>query len=345
MEKVYAYSYCNISATAAMDSGDGLFYPRDTTWKWHEVVTLNTKGIRKGPQPKISCTIMDPFFWQRYVDDAPVNRRSWVYQERLLAPRILHWCKDQIAFECKEGNWAELRPEGLPRFLLRAGTVVEDDRLKSGDVEEGKRLWSIRERERNSNRNNLLRMVQEAESASEKKDEFYLYELWKHWVETYSKMELTNSNDRLLALSGVARMLTGRLEAAGAADQYIAGMWQRRIASQLLWYVNSGSGRQSCDDTRPAKYRAPTFSWASVETPRGVVFPESTDTNILVDILVIRLIYHTAKDKFGLLTDGYIVLRGVLRKVELIDEFNPIASYSDRSHTYAGILSNLLLPY
>lgn len=71
MEKVYTNSYCNISATAAMDSTEGLFHKRDMSWRWHETVTLNTKDLRRNAGQKISCNILDPFFWQRYVDDAP----------------------------------------------------------------------------------------------------------------------------------------------------------------------------------------------------------------------------------------------------------------------------------
>ena len=317
MEKVYANSYCNISATAAMDSSEGLFSSRDTNWNWVETVTLNTKDIREGTQENVSCTILDPFFWPKYVDDAPVNRRSWVYQERLLAPRVLHWCRDQIAFECREGNRAECRPDELPHFRLRSGTLVDDVRLKSVDIEAGKQLRVIREGSSNSSMNpsRLARMVDEVDGI------FHLYELWKHWVQVYSKMELTNSQDRLIALSGIARMMTTRMEEAGIRDKYIAGMWQNYMASQLLWFVNEGLGadRQPFQNTRPATYRAPTFSWASVETPRGITFPETTDQGLLVQVEVVRLTYRTAKDRFGLLTDGYIVLRGILRKIELTD--------------------------
>jgi hypothetical protein len=71
MERVYTNSYCNISATSAIDSSEGLFHTRDMTWRWHETVTLNTKDLRRSAGQKISCNILDPFFWQRYIDDAP----------------------------------------------------------------------------------------------------------------------------------------------------------------------------------------------------------------------------------------------------------------------------------
>ncbi|EXJ59980.1 hypothetical protein A1O7_04128 [Cladophialophora yegresii CBS 114405] len=323
MEQVYANSYCNISATAAMDNSRGLYGQRDMDWKWIETVTLNTQHLQNNAEGKVGCTILDLSFWEKYVDNAPVNRRSWVYQERLLAPRVLHWCEDQIAFECREVSRAECRPEGMPHFRMKSGVLIPDLHLKSVDLDTGKQLRAIREA--SSQGSTLSSQLQKMSNDGQLK-KFYLYELWKHWVEVYTKLELTMPQDKLIALSGIARMLASRMKNEGyAEDQYIAGMWQKYIASQLLWYVNEGTGknRQPFENTRPAAYRAPSFSWASVETPRGITFAETTDTGLLIEVEVVRLSYRTIEDLFGLITDGYIVVKGVLRKIELTDAAAP----------------------
>jgi hypothetical protein len=321
MENIYAQSYCNISATAAEDSTAGLFRERDVGAKWVDAVTLNTKDLVRDSAAKIECTVFDLSFWSKYVDDAPVNRRSWVYQERLLAPRVLHWCKNQIAFECRQVNRAECRPEGLPHYIMKQGVLIDGVRLKTVDVEASKQLMAIRllAKQPSSQRKKVQTLVNNVEP------HLQLYELWKHWVEVYTKMELTKEQDRLIALSGIARLMTDTMKSAGIVDRYIAGLWQKHLASQLLWYVNEGTGldRQPCVNTRPTKYRAPTFSWASVETSRGITFPETTDKGLIVSVEVTRLTYLTAKDRFGLLTDGYVVLRGVLRKIEIYDRATP----------------------
>ncbi|OAL26691.1 hypothetical protein AYO22_04044 [Fonsecaea multimorphosa] len=322
MEKVYAHSYCNISATAAWDSSCGLFARRDKSWKWVDSVTLNTKDLRDGPQGRIDCIILDLSFWEKYVDNAPVNRRSWVYQERLLAPRVLHWCENQIAFECRE-----------------SGVLIDGVRLKSVDLDAGKRLRVIREASisgKSTDSTKLLNMVNEADP------HLHFYELWKHWVEVYTKMELTNPRDRLIALSGIARMMASKMEEKGFQDIYIAGMWQKHLASQLLWFVNEGTGknRQPYENTRPKEYRAPSFSWASVETPRGITFPGTEDKELLVQVEVVRLSYRSEDDMFGLLTDGYLVLNGVLRKIELTDSMSlPKRPPPSKVETFARAIS------
>ncbi|KAK7885371.1 hypothetical protein LTR67_010549 [Exophiala xenobiotica] len=322
MDKVYTHSFCNISATAAMDSSEGLFRSRDQKRKWVDTVTVKTEDLNVIEQPTVECTISDLDFWDEKVENAPVNKRSWVLQERLLAPRVIHWCKDQIAFECREMDRAECRPGNLPHFQMRGGELVDQARLKGISVQVGRSLRKTRLA--NEDR---LGSWQASAGMQDLDPKFFLYEIWKRVVEQYTRMELTEKRDRLIALSGIARMMKSTLAAQGSDDIYLAGMWQNYLASQLLWHVNDVDNVQSqpFENTRPAEKRAPTFSWASVETERGVTFPETTDKGLLIQVQVVRLTYRTPEDKFGLLTDGYLVVRGVLRKVQLVDCANDTA--------------------
>lgn len=319
MHEVYMHSYCNISATAAADSTKGLFFGRNPSTLWYGEVSVRLEDDLRGNKGiLIRCKIFDLSFWEEIVDHAPVNRRSWVFQERLLAPRVIHWCKDQIAFECRETDRAECLPLGLPHYQRKGSNIIEEPKLKCIDVQTGKQLRE-------------LRLEDEGNSAAPTIEDrsLYLYEIWKRWVETYSKMAISYHRDRLIALSGIAAMMTSVLKEHGSEDEYIAGMWRKHMASQLLWHVNEGNGlaRQPFENTRPKDhkvstkeiYRAPSFSWASVETPRGVSFPETTDKEMLITVDVVRLTHVEGSDDSGLLTDGYVVIRGFLRKIELID--------------------------
>jgi hypothetical protein len=81
MHLVYKNSYCNISATAVSNSTNGLFFKREPHHLWEDEINLNTEGIPGGQgQPIQRYTILDLSFWERNVDDAPVNRRAWVLQ-------------------------------------------------------------------------------------------------------------------------------------------------------------------------------------------------------------------------------------------------------------------------
>lgn len=324
MDQVYANSYCNISATAAPDSSHGLFNARDTSTAWVESATVNTTGLLHGAQGHVRCTILDLSFWDKYVDNAPVNQRAWVYQERLLAPRVLHWCHNQIAFECRQANWAESLPSGLPHFRTSFGLLTNSVSHKSIDLVAARRRRAIRRH--GTGHQAQLEVVNDINAIDDTDRQILLYELWKHWVEVYTKTALKNQRDRLIAFSGIARMMSSTMEAEGYKEKYIAGMWKNYLTQQLLWYVNEedpGKYWLPNKDNRPEQYRAPTFSWAAVETRQGITFPVTEnlaeDAKLLADVEEPQLDYSNPKDPFGMIRGGHIVIWGSLHPIELKD--------------------------
>jgi Heterokaryon incompatibility protein (HET) len=111
MHKIYSNAMCNIAATGAVDSSEGLFFERDPSYVKpvrtrlrHDVTTVEFEGL---------YDISEVDFWKDAVLEAPLNRRGWVCQERLLAPRILHFGKNQLLWECCVMEAAEKYPHGL----------------------------------------------------------------------------------------------------------------------------------------------------------------------------------------------------------------------------------------
>jgi Heterokaryon incompatibility protein (HET) len=115
MHQVYSNSYCNLSATAATDCDPGLYFKRDRHHLWENEINLNIEGLRGARDTRFGllgtaraesegkklckiaqssirrCIVRDVSFWSGNVEDAPVNERAWVLQERLLSPRVLHF--------------------------------------------------------------------------------------------------------------------------------------------------------------------------------------------------------------------------------------------------------------
>jgi hypothetical protein len=90
--------------------------------------------------------------------------------------------------------------------------------------------------------------------------------IWWAVVNEYSMRDLTNPFDKLPAIRGLAVHLHDSY-LGGTDIQYIKGLWTNNMAAGLLWYVDLGAARP-----RPESYRAPSWSWASVE---GVVSNDS----------------------------------------------------------------------
>ncbi|KAK4101573.1 hypothetical protein N658DRAFT_485895 [Parathielavia hyrcaniae] len=89
---------------------------------------------------------------------------------------------------------------------------------------------------------------------------------WKGLVKDYSSRNLTNSADKLSAISGLAAMMTRAMAVVGASqDTYLAGLWASDLPTGLTWTTSGG--------TRPAPYRALTWSWASLDGPMTNFYP------------------------------------------------------------------------
>ena len=89
---------------------------------------------------------------------------------------------------------------------------------------------------------------------------------WKNIVASYSRCSITFSRDKLVALSGLARLMQQE-----SGIEYVAGLWRKNLESQLRWQRTHSPGRRE----RPAVYRAPSWSWASIDG--GLMIPKRSD--------------------------------------------------------------------
>lgn len=330
MQDVYRNSFLNISATAAEHGDEGLFSEREPRHLWEDVVNVNINGLHKTNQPTSqaspdvqpvrSCLLIDVLNWETLVNQAPVNKRGWVVQERLLAPRVLHFCRGRIAWECAEFEDIEGHVPQIPNYQLVGDEILEAIPTKGLDPgEHGKRLRHNRFRGRDDplclndddQRSRVIRSL----------------ELWAHVVEMYSRTNLTQKNDKLIALSGIANgmaSIIGNPKPFG----YIAGLWDVHLVSQLLWYIEpvfrgasgSGTGAFEYPSRRPPQYRAPSFSWASVDAQygNGITYGEVLDgENDFVKIHGWEVHLLKTENKFGLVEGGHLQLWAHVHKVKL----------------------------
>jgi hypothetical protein len=121
----------------------------------------------------------------------------------------------------------------------------------------------------------------------------------------YSGLKLTFEKDKLPALSGVAKQMLSQRD----GDAYISGLWKSTIISDLRW---TSFGRNS---RRPSRYRAPSWSWASLDGTVQVmeydIYTKSEAQNYAkcVDVSVTL----AGLDPTGEVSAGYIVLDAPLK--------------------------------
>jgi hypothetical protein len=366
MDRVYNNAFLNLSATAAENSEQGLFSERAPEILVEDEVMLNIAGLPGFLSPSQSfsshsqeaggamlqtdlsdmgatkdakgkalrrCTVLDLSFWEKRVDEAPVNKRGWVLQERLMAPRVLHFCQGQVAWECCGFEAAEGQPEGIPNYQLTPDGIRAGSRLKGLNASTDG-VWLRKMRLRGSK-----------DPDPHLQPGIYALELWRRIVEVYSRTAVTQPGDKLIALSGMARWMSKEIEESpkaavvqttGSAEtsdhglpkttQYVAGLWALHLASQLLWYVEptfrhaDSTFEHLTSAPEPTMYRAPSFSWAAIDAEKGngIKYGEVTDQDLLIMVEEISVTPRSGSDEFGMLDRGaYIELQAKLRKAVL----------------------------
>ena len=307
MADIYQGALCNLAATGSPDGNGGFFHDRNVNMvprcivetEWPE---SSVQKFRKQPDweknTKRLYEVRSDGFWRRELERAPLLQRAWVLQERLLAPRVVHFGARQVLWECFELEACQTYPDGLP-------FEYGPHRFKGLDPSiDGKRL---------------RRDLGPPHLDTDRYDAYYL---WNNIITSYSEGVLSHEEDKLIALSGVAKYMQSTLR-----DRYLAGLWYQCLPSQLLWRYDSPG-------TRPSEYRAPSWSWASVnpQTDRGLITGGFYDMGILAEDVEVN-VESLGRDTTGQIIGGYLRIRGPLCTAQ----FQPRKETDISTHSRLGV--------
>ncbi|KAF2792568.1 hypothetical protein K505DRAFT_221470, partial [Melanomma pulvis-pyrius CBS 109.77] len=222
--------------------------------------------------------------WDKAMDKMPLTRRAWVVQELLLPPRVLYLNGRQLFWECYELAACETYPDGTPPNYRPRGVTKEAkwQAFISGRIQ------------------------------LDTTEEHSVSYLWAGIVAMYSKCELTYGTDKLVALSGVAKLMEQALD-----DEYCAGLWKSHLITELSWTGPSGIMNLPL---RPSPYRAPSWSWASIDGYISVGDSYNKDPykylEALIDIIDCDIQTATA-DRTGAVVGGSLRVSGWLASIQL----------------------------
>ncbi|CAI6337813.1 unnamed protein product [Periconia digitata] len=112
MASVYENAIFTLAATASDNSEGGCFRDRDNFLHYECVLlTSNSRSLFIAPALRQNHDTLTTAFHEK-VDMAPLNSRAWVFQERMLSPRILHCGEGFLLFECNTLQATEFNPSG-----------------------------------------------------------------------------------------------------------------------------------------------------------------------------------------------------------------------------------------
>ena len=160
-----------------------------------------------------------------------LSSRGWTLQERILAPKILHFGYSQLHWECRTSIWWE-KPDFKYEFYT------------PGVLDEAQDMMTAITRKK-------LKTASSRDIAGISKG-CTCYTPWYDLVSAYSYRQLTLLGDRLTAILGLADLFADIVQ-----DQFLWGLRRQDLPAGLLWAV------QAKDHL--TRLAAPSWSWGSIE--------------------------------------------------------------------------------
>lgn len=99
-------------------------------------------------------------------------------------------------------------------------------------------------------------------------------------------------------------------------DDYYAGLWSKNMPQALLWspYEEETFPHVPHVARRPDTYRAPTWSWASIESPIShFICRETVNKKPYAEFKNVQLEYKSA-DPYGQVVGGHLIIEGPLQR-------------------------------
>jgi hypothetical protein len=301
MRQVYSESFLTLAASSTADCSEGIFTTQNRASQ-RVTVKLRNESIYASVQPSSDKQHIGPFLmdnssqfniWSQQQEALPLCRRAWALQERVMSNRVLYYTTEELWWECNEGVQCEC---GGPEETSKASSY----------------RWL---------RNPWLQNLTFTQEMA--------YLKWRELVTLFSAGALTRPEDKLPAISGLAKqfevMLWHRFK---EKDLYCAGLWKSQLVRDLLWHASPISETSYTKiPSRPVQWRAPSWSWASID---GIIqFPDNHGNQSRYFLTIVDVNVETRTQNIhDALVGGHVILEGPsLRSSLLINRSTDESGY------------------
>jgi len=307
MASVYSNCILNLAASDSGNSSAGIIRTRNVPLVSPIVVDLPIPVRMRAGSLRWTVTsekrphiFMFSDIMRESVGHFLLDTRAWVCQERLLAPRTVHFSGTQVFWECSETPFA---CESVPCGFPRNHTMVQTN---SSFWALGYDLQALGEKS-----DSLLRVppfswkAQAADSISQG-------ERWFEILSDYKARSLTVRGDMLPAIGAVAQAISNALD-----DKYTLGFFSSHLPQALLWQPRKPS-KQSPKKDLPV---APSWSWASTCHPVDfsecfwpIPMRQGHSYGIFSSLKEITADLKDLNNSYGSVTGGSITIRAPIVK-------------------------------
>lgn len=281
MGQIFEFAAITIAASLSSSPFDSLFTKRDAKYEGFELYDdLKSTNDNVVFKARRKTVFGIHAKTGRSKDVDPLDTRAWGLQEKLLSSRLIAFTGAEIQWTCQTSKVCECRRKSY--------------------IPQPLFLLSVRE--------------------AETKDECGYAKAWSKIVEPYSNRDLTFIDDRLPALSGLAKKFWKVTNYT-----YIAGLWQESIWYDLVWQHDTVASSTPIIDapasctTVTARYLGPSFSWVSETRAVNYRFARHAYPGTRIrHMTIVGCEYDTyGRDTFGKAAGARINIRGTTVRAQL----------------------------
>lgn len=316
MGEYYGNAICTIAALASVDGLGGCFKSRNPLRMLECVVnSSNERSLR--------ISAHQPMRYEFDSNLAPLHKRAWVVQERLLSRRTLYYGSTGLYWECRTASTAEWRPDGIA-----AVPPTQKDQNRPVDKSLKRHYWD------------LDKVSDSAENIWD------FHRLWYGIVEIYTGAFLTFPTDKLIAIAGLVAPLEKRFDLS-----FQAGIWSRYSTIDLIWKVDVMKTRKSQHQEHPPRRlpnEAPTWSWASspypVEHPHMIYWKGGGENLHITELCSVKIMNEEYREGRGATDNAIRNLKAVGAQCELTLSVPPFKC-TIFSRNINDVISRYLRPF
>jgi len=273
MGDIYEQAYVTIIAARSSNAQHGFLHSRFIPGERGYQIPYMCKDGRLG----------SVILWRgREADTSePTDERAWCLQESVLSRRVLEYGTHNLRWHCtltrvdEDDDRARYARETAPYPLCDGWLEYSETVPLTGPTYMRRIDWTAL--------NDVGQFIK----------------AWKGLVSSYTTRQMGCLDDKLLAVSGIARkmnQLTG--------NTYMAGLWKEALPELLLWHPEK-LPHGKVNPARIPTYVAPSWSWASFVGEIGFLYVGASPAeNVTMELLGVDIVNEIEQDEFSAIKLG-----------------------------------------
>ncbi|KAH7067808.1 hypothetical protein FB567DRAFT_599457 [Paraphoma chrysanthemicola] len=223
MEDVFSSAYLTLSATRSAGIDDGFLQPRAERSCYSVDVPFESGGVAGSSKIHL-CGPIDDF--KRDVEQSELSKRGWVFQERALSRRIIHFTETQTYWECGKG----IRCESLTKLINQRTSFMSDPEFPKSMLKHYKGMRIL---------------------------------FFENIYSDYSQLRFSDDTDRSIGIAGIETRLA-RVYDARAKFGILHDPQDRSYLRRSLLWQNAEASKPLKPIEYPESNRIPSWSWMAV---------------------------------------------------------------------------------